>query len=112
MAISYEKKLEKDEILELYINTSYFGNGYYDIKEASLGYFGKLPNDINDYEATMLAGVPNAPSVYAPTVNFKLASERQTQVLNKMVEYGYITDDKKNEILSMTEQYREYFLNK
>ena len=112
MAISYEKKLEKDEILELYINISYFGNGYYDIKEASLGYFGKLPNEINDYEATMLAGVPNAPSVYAPTVNFKLASERQTQVLNKMVEYGYITDDKKNEILSMTEQYREYFLNK
>lgn len=112
MAISYEKKLEKDEILELYINTSYFGNGYYDIKEASLGYFGKLPNEINDYEATMLAGVPNAPSVYAPTVNFKLTSERQTQVLNKMVEYGYITDDKKNEILSMTEQYREYFLNK
>lgn len=109
MAISYEKKLEKDEILELYINTSYFGNGYYDIKEASLGYFGKLPNEINDYEATMLAGVPNAPSVYAPTVNFKLTSERQTQVLNKMVEYGYITDDKKNEILSMTEQYREYF---
>ena len=109
MAISYEKKLEKDEILELYINTSYFGNGYYDIKEASLGYFGKLPNEINDYEATMLAGVPNAPSVYAPTVNFKLASERQTQGLNKMVEYGYITDDKKNEILSMTEQYREYF---
>ena len=50
----------------------------------------------------MLAGVPNAPSVYAPTVNFKLASERQMQVLNKMVEYGYITDDKKNEILSMT----------
>ncbi len=109
MAISYEKKLEKDEILELYINTSYFGNGYYDIKEASLGYFGKLPNEINDYEATMLAGVPNAPSVYAPTVNFKLASERQTQVLNKMVEYGYITDEKKNEILSMTEQYREHF---
>lgn len=112
MALSYEKKLEKDEILELYINTSYFGDGYYDIKEASLGYFGKLPNEVNDYEATMLAGVPNAPSVYAPTVNFKLASERQTQVLNKMVEYGYITDEKKNEILSMTEKYREYFKNK
>lgn len=112
MALSYEKKLEKDEILELYINTSYFGDGYYDIKEASLGYFGKLPNEVNDYEATMLAGVPNAPSVYAPTVNFKLASERQTQVLNKMVEYGYISDEKKNEILSMTEKYREYFKNK
>lgn len=109
MTISYERELEKDEILELYINTSYFGDGYYNIKEASLGYFNKLPDALNDYEATMLAGVPNAPSVYAPTVNFKLASERQRQVLNKMVEHDYITNEKKDEILSMTEEYRKYF---
>lgn len=109
MTISYEKELEKDEILELYINTSYFGDGYYNIKEASLGYFNKLPDAINDYEATMLAGIPNAPSVYAPTVNFKLASERQRQVLNKMVEHDYITNEKKDEILSMTEDYGKYF---
>lgn len=112
MALKYEKNLEKDEILELYINTSYFGNGYYNIKEASLGYFGKLPSELNDYEATMLAGVPNAPSVYAPTVNFKLASERQTQVLDKMVKYNYITEEKRQEILKQTDYYRNYFSNK
>ena len=112
MAIKYEKNLSKNEILELYINTSYFGNGYYNIKEASLGYFGKLPSELNDYEATMLARVPNAPSVYAPTVNFKLASERQVQVLNKMVKYNYITEEERKEILSQTDYYEDYFNKK
>ena len=68
-----------------------------------------MPNQLNDFEATMLAGVPNAPSVYAPTVNFKLASERQVQVLDKMVKYKYITEEKRAEILKQTEYYREYF---
>lgn len=112
MALKYEKNYSKDEILELYVNTSYFGDGYYNIKEASLGYFEKLPIDLNEYEASMLAGVPNAPSVYAPTVNFKLASERQNQVLDKMVKYGYITEEKKNEILSQKQTYSEYFNKK
>lgn len=112
MALKYEKVFNKDVILELYVNTSYFGDGYYNIKEASMGYFNKLPKELNDYEATMLAGVPNAPSVYAPTVNFELASQRQKQVLNSMVEYKYITKEKMNEILSQTESYREYFKNK
>ena len=64
MALDYEKNYSKDEILELYLNTSYFGDGYYTVKEASLGYFDKLPIDLNEYEASMLAGIPNAPSVY------------------------------------------------
>ncbi len=112
MALNYEKNYSKEEILELYVNTSYFGDGYYTIKEASLGYFEKLPIDLNEYEASMLAGVPNAPSVYAPTVNFKLASERQNQVLDKMVKYGYINKEKKNEILSQKQFYSEYFNKK
>lgn len=112
MARKYEKNLDKDEILELYINTSYFGDGYYNIKEASEGYFNKLPADLNDYEATMLAGVPNAPSVYAPTVNFELASQRQKQVLTKMIEYGYINESKKNEILEQKDKYQTFFNNK
>lgn len=65
-----EKKYNKDEILELYVNTIYFGDGYYGIQEASKGYFNKDAKDLTLYEATMLAGVPNAPSLYAPTVNF------------------------------------------
>lgn len=112
MAAKYEKILEKDEILELYINTSYYGDGYYNIKEASLGYFNKLPSELNDYEATMLAGVPNAPSVYAPTVNFELASQRQKQVLTKMVEYGYINESRKNEILKQKDIYQNLFSSK
>lgn len=112
MALDYEKNYSKDEILELYLNTSYFGDGYYTVKEASLGYFDKLPIDLNEYEASMLAGIPNAPSVYSPTVNFKLASERQNQVLSKMVKYDYITEEKKKEILNQTQTYHEYFNKK
>ena len=99
-----EKNCEKDEILELYVNTSYFGDGYYCVKEAANGYFDKEPIDMNEYESSMLAGIPNAPSVYAPTKNPDLASQRQRQVLERMVEYEYITEDKKNEIMNMKEE--------
>lgn len=101
MAFEIEKNCDKDTILELYVNTSYFGDGYYCVKNASNGYFGKDPIDMNEYESSMLAGIPNAPSVYAPTKNPDLASQRQRQVLDKMVKYEYITEDEKNEILEM-----------
>lgn len=100
MAFKLEEKLSKDEILELYLNTSYFGDGYYTVKEASLGYFYKNPIDLTDYEATLLAGIPNAPSVYAPTQNPDLAKQRQRQVLDKMVEYGYLTKKEAKVILN------------
>ena len=112
VAKDYEKKLSKDEILELYINCCYFGDGYYDIVSASKGYFNKLPSELNEFEATLLAGVPNAPSVYSPTVNYDLATKRQKKVLSDMVKYGYISDIKKNEIISQTENYRKYFKEK
>ena len=67
MAFEIEKNCDKDEILELYVNTSYFGDGYYCVKEAANGYFDKEPIDMTEYESSMLAGIPNAPSVYAPT---------------------------------------------
>lgn len=90
-AYDLEKNYSKDEIFELYVNTAYFGDGYYGIGQASQGYYNKEPKDLNLYEASMLAGVPNAPSFYAPTKNMDLASQRQKQVLNKMVKYDYIT---------------------
>lgn len=88
-----EKNYTKNEIFELYVNTAYFGDGYYGIYEASYGYYNKSPKDLNLDEASMLAGVPNAPSIYAPTVNPDLAKKRQYHVLNTMLEYGYITKD-------------------
>ena len=103
MAFEIEDNCTKDEILELYLNTSYFGDGYYCVKEAANGYFDKEPIEMNEYESSMLAGIPNAPSVYAPTKNPDLASQRQRQVLEKMVKYEYITEEEKNNILEQNQ---------
>ena len=99
MAFTIEDNYEKDEILELYLNTSYFGDGYNTPKEAAKGYFNKDISKLSDYEAVMLAGIPNAPSVYAPTKNLSLAKQRQKQVLDKMVEYEYITKEEADKII-------------
>jgi len=104
MAFEIERNCDKDTILEMYVNTSYFGSGYDGIKEAANGYYDKEPIDMNKYESSMLAGVPNAPSVYAPTKNPDLAAQRQRQVLDKMVKYEYITEEEKEEILSKVEK--------
>lgn len=96
MAKKMEKNLEKEEILELYLNTSYYGNGYYTVKDASRGYFDKEPIEMTDYESTLLAGLPNAPSIYGS--NKELASERQLQILNLMVEYEYLTEEEQEKI--------------
>ena len=105
MAFKIEDKYNKNEILELYLNTSYFGDGYETVKEASRGYFGKEPLELTDYEAVMLAGIPNAPSVYAPTVNLDLAKQRTKQVVDAMVKYDVITQDEANRILKEGENY-------
>lgn len=88
VAFELEKNYSKDEILELYLNLMYFGNGYYGISEASYGYFNKSPKDLTFYESTYLAGLPNAPSIYSE--NEELAEERRLQVENAMKKYGYI----------------------
>ena len=99
MAFEIEKNFDKNTILEIYVNTSYFGSGYDGIKEAANGYYDKEPIDMNKYECSMMAGVPNAPSVYAPTKNPDLASQRQRQVLERMVRYEYITEEEMEDIL-------------
>ena len=100
LILSYEleKNYSKDEIFELYVNTIYYGNGYYGIREASNGYLDKEPKDLTLDEATMLAGIPNAPSVYAPTANMDLCKNRQGKVIRSMVKYGYITQEQADNI--------------
>ena len=98
LSFDLENNYSKDEILELYFNTIYFGEGYYGIKEASKGYYEKEPKDLSLYEATLLAGVPNAPSVYAPTINPDLAKSRQGKVIRSMVEYGYLSQEEADQI--------------
>lgn len=103
MAIQLEKECSKEEIFELYVNTSYFGDGYYCVKDASEGYFDKLPKDMNLYECTLLAGIPNAPSVYAPTKNPELSRQRQGQVVRKMLKQKYLTQEEADKIILVSE---------
>lgn len=103
MAFEIEKNYSKDAILELYLNTSYFGDGYYTIKEACRGYFNKELNQMTDYEAILLAGIPNAPSVYAPTKNPELARRRQKQVMDKMVKYEYLLQEEADYIMKQNQ---------
>lgn len=98
MAIDIENNYSKEDILEMYINTIYFGDGYYGIKEACEGYLNKEPKDMNLAESTMMAGIPNAPSVYAPTVNKELCKQRQNKVISSMVEYGYLNQEQADSI--------------
>lgn len=99
--VSYlEENLTKDEILELYLNTIYYGNGYYGINNASLGYFDKNANDLTLNEATILAGLPNAPSAYSLDKNKELAKKRQKQVLNAMIKYNYITEENVQKVIN------------
>lgn len=103
MALEFEKNISKEEIFELYVNTSYFGDGYYCVKDAAEGYFDKLPSEMNLYECTLLAGIPNAPSVYAPTKNPELARQRQAQVVRKMIKQGYLSEEAAQKIILVSE---------
>lgn len=99
VACDLERNYSKEEILEIYFNTIYFGNGYYCIKDACIGYLDKYPKDMTLSEATMLAGVPNAPSVYAPTANIELTQSRQKKVIHDMVKYGYLSQEEADGIV-------------
>ena len=103
MAWQIEHQYTKEEIFELYVNNIFFGDGYYTVKEACRGYFHKELDEMTDYECILLAGIPNAPSVYAPTKNLDLARQRQKQVMEKMIENEYLTQDEANEILEEAE---------
>ncbi len=108
-AFDLEDKYSKDEIVELYANTIYFGDGYYGIEEACQGYLDKSATEINLADCTMMAGIPNAPSVYAPTVNPDLTRSRQEKVISDMVEYGYLAQADADDLVDSLDTYYENF---
>lgn len=93
LSLAMEANYSKDEILELYLNTIYFGSNFYGIHDASNGYFDKDADELSLAEAAMLAGLPNAPSLYSPYVDFLMAKKRQFIVLDAMARYGYISSE-------------------
>lgn len=98
-AFALESTYSKKELFEIYVNTIYFGGGYYGIYEAAAGYFDKSPQGLSDYEAVMLAGLPNAPSVYSPDENPELAEKRMRAVLGCMIEDGKLTQEEAEAII-------------
>lgn len=99
-AFALEQEFSKEEILEAYVNSIYFGDGYYSVGQASYGYFGIEPEEMDAAQCTLLAGIPNAPSAYSPTVNPALAKQRQKQVLNQMVACDYLSQAEADYILT------------
>lgn len=92
LAMNLERHFSKDEIIELYLNTIYFGSNFYGIYDAAQGYFGKEPKDLTVAESAMLAGLPNAPSLYSPYVDFMLAKKRQLVVIDAMTRANFISE--------------------
>ena len=90
LTLLMENQFSKEEILEMYVNTIYYGSGAYGIGEASKIYFDKPPRSLTLPEASMIAGLPAAPSVYSPLVDLNMALKRQKIVLTAMVRYGFI----------------------
>lgn len=91
IARQLNKKYSKNQILEMYLNETYFGSSAYGIEEAAKTYFGKDIWDCDLAECAVLAGLPQAPSGYAPNIHPEAAKRRQGEVLDRMVKTGYIT---------------------
>lgn len=98
LTIKLETHYSKDEILEGYLNTIYFGEGVYGIKNAASYYFNKEPNDLTDEEAIILAGIPKSPNNYNPISNMEACMKRVNVVKSVLKENGTITEDAYNNL--------------
>jgi len=96
LTVQLERKYSKTEIMVMYLNQIYFGQGAYGIEMAARTYFGKPARELDLAESAMLAGIPRAPSVYSPARNFQAAEKRQRLVLERMVELGFINQSNAN----------------
>ena len=91
LTFQLESSYTKDEILEMYLNQIYFGQGAYGVEVAAKTYFNKQSKDLSLAESAMLAGIPRAPSINNPVTDFEAAKARQTAVLDRLVELDMIS---------------------
>ena len=94
LALKIEQHYTKQEILEMYMNQIYFGQGAYGVQSAAHVYFGKDVRDLTLAQCAMLAGLPQSPNYYSPFNNLEAGKKRQAVVLGQMVKYGYLSQDK------------------
>lgn len=100
IAIQMEKTYTKDQILMMYLNTIYYGHGAYGIEAASKTYFNKSAKDLDLNEATTLAGIPNSPGYFDPTVNMEACKKRRNHVLDRMLAIGDISKEDYDKVKS------------
>lgn len=100
MALELEKKYSKKQILEMYFNEIYYGNGAWGIAQAARIYFDKSPEELNDAECSLLAGVPKNPGRYNPLGKAVNVSQRRAIVLKRMVDLGMISSRHQKQIAS------------
>lgn len=100
IAIELEKKYDKYQILEFYLNNIYFNNGYYGIKAASKGYFNKNLNELSLSQMCFLCAIPNNPSSYNPLENFDNTISRRDRILKQMKEDGWISETEYNDAVN------------
>ncbi len=93
IAIQMEKTYTKDQILNMYLNTIFYGNGAYGIEAASITYFNKSAADLTLNEAATLVGIPNSPTYYDPFVNYENCKSRRNLVLSRMLSAGHISQE-------------------
>ena len=93
IAIQMEKTYTKDQILNMYLNTIFYGNGAYGIEAAAITYFNKSAADLTLNEAATLVGIPNSPTYYDPFTNYENCKNRRNLVLARMLEAGDITQE-------------------
>lgn len=98
LALQIERQFTKTEILEMYLNQIYFGQGAYGVQAAAHVYFGKNAEELTLAECAMLAGIPKSPNYYSPLNNFKAAKERQAVVLDQMAKYDFLTQQKADQV--------------
>jgi membrane peptidoglycan carboxypeptidase len=91
LALKLDAKYSKAQILEMYLNAVYFGHGYYGLPAASRGYFGRSPAALNWPQASLLAGLVQAPSAYDPLRHLDLARARQAHVLDRLTHTNVLT---------------------
>ena len=101
LAISLEKRWDKDEILNAYLNVAQFGPSQYGVETGARHYFSKSAKDLNPGEAALLAGITNGPNQYDPVAHPEAGQKRRNEVLADMKREGYITDE---EYVEYTEQ--------
>lgn len=119
LAYRVSREYSKDQILALYLNEVYYGNQSYGVEAAAESYFGKSVSELNDAEATLIAGLPQSPTNYNPLVNLEAAKARQRITLDLMAQFGFLTQEQANAIYATpitfarpeTGNYAPHFVN-